>query len=149
MPSAAFTSLRLPPPATAGRRVLVVDDDPATRELFRAVLHRANFRVHVADSGRTALRLVADWKPDVVTLDLAMPIVDGFAVIDWFRALPSPPPIVVVSGGTYPEEMLSFGRPVVAFLPKPLHPDDLVAACDRALCRPQVPGRQSASRDID
>jgi CheY-like chemotaxis protein len=119
-----------------GRRVLIVDDDGGVRELFRAVLRRADFVVDVADSAAAALRRLVDSAPDVMTLDLAMPAIDGFTVIDRVRALPSPPPIVVVSGGAYPEEMLSFGRPVVAYLSKPLLPCDLVAACERALSRP-------------
>lgn len=120
-----------------GRRVLVVDDDRAIRELFGAVLRRADFHVAVAERAAIALRSITDSKPDVVILDLAMPRVDGFAVIACLRALPSPPPVVVVSGAAYPEEMLSFGRPVVAFLAKPVHPGDLVVACERALSRPR------------
>jgi CheY-like chemotaxis protein len=116
-----------------GPRVLVVDDDGAIRELFRTVLRRANFVVDVAESGAAALRQLEESAPDLVTLDLAMPDMDGFAVIDRLRALPSPPPIVVVSGKAHSREMLCFTRPVVACLPKPLHPGDLVAACKRAL----------------
>jgi two-component system OmpR family response regulator len=118
------------------RHVLIVDDDPAIRELFRTVLRRAGFVARLADSGRTAMRMVADYQPDVVTLDLAMPGEDGFAVIDRLRALPNAPAVVVVSGAAYPDEALALGTPVVAVLTKPLHPEDLVAACHRALRRP-------------
>jgi CheY-like chemotaxis protein len=103
MPTAAPALLTTSTAHPQGRRVLVVDDDRAIRDLFRAVLRRADFIVEVADSGTAALRRVAESGPDVVTLDLAMPGVDGFAVIDRIRALSSPPPIVVVSGGAYPE----------------------------------------------
>src|SRR4051812_43076193 len=123
------------PPSTgnpSGRRVLVVDDDQAIRKMFSAALRRADFLVEVADNGRTALRSIADVRPDVVTLDLKMPGLDGFAVLDRLRSMDAPPAVVVVSGGD-PDEMLSFGRPVIAVLSKPLHPHDLVAACERAL----------------
>src|SRR6185369_14560239 len=116
----------LRPPLARRRRVLIVYDDGGVRELFRAVLRRADFTVEVADSAAAALRRLVDSAPDVMTLDLAMPGTDGFTLIHRVRALPSPPPIVVVSGGMYPEEMLSFGRPVVAYLEKPLLPGDLV-----------------------
>jgi CheY-like chemotaxis protein len=129
-------------PAQGGRRVLVVDDDPAIRDLFGLCLRRAEFVVDLATSGEEALRCVADIRPDVMTLDLGMPDIDGFAIIDRLRALPMSPPIVVVSGHVYVEETFVFGKPVVALLSKPLQPGDLVAACERALTptRPRDPG---------
>jgi CheY-like chemotaxis protein len=128
--------------ARPGRRVLVVDDDPAICDLFGICLRRAEFVVDLATSGEAALRCVADAKPDVMTLDLAMPDIDGFAIIDRLRALPVPPPIVVVSGHVFVEQTFVFGKPVVALLSKPLQPGDLVAACERALgpAGPRDPG---------
>jgi CheY-like chemotaxis protein len=114
------------------RRVLVVDDDPAIRRFFGEVLRRAGFSVDVADGGATALQQVGDSRPDLVTLDLAMPGIDGLAVIQELRGLTSPPPVVVVSGAAN-AEAIPLGHPVVALLSKPLLPSDLVAACERAL----------------
>jgi len=149
MPTAATAFLPVPTTTPQGRRILVVDDDPTIRELFRAVLRRADFSVEVAESGVMALRRMAEVPPDVVTLDLAMPGMDGFTVVDRLRAMPCPPPIVVVSGAAYEEEVLSFGCPVVAFLAKPLHPADLVVACERALSRPRGPSRKEDPHDVD
>jgi CheY-like chemotaxis protein len=124
-----------------GRRILVVDDDPAVRDLFRVILHHARFSVEVADSGTAALHRLAKFRPDAITLDLAMPGVDGFSVLDWLRALPSAPPVVIVTGAAYPEEVMSLGPPVVGILIKPPHPGELIAACERALAgSPTSPG---------
>ena len=70
-------------------RVLVVDDDPAARELVHAVLEPEGFEVSSADGGAAGLRAIRDRPPDLVVLDLLMPDVDGFAVIDELRADPA------------------------------------------------------------
>lgn len=62
-------------------RALVVDDDPAIRTLVRLVLQRAGFEVVTAANGCEAIEAIATGEFDVVTLDLMMPQLDGFAVI--------------------------------------------------------------------
>jgi signal transduction histidine kinase/CheY-like chemotaxis protein len=76
----------------AGRRaprVLVVDDDPSALALASVALEPGGFDVILADGGRAALRSVRGERPDVVVLDLLMPDVDGFAVLDALRADPA------------------------------------------------------------
>jgi CheY-like chemotaxis protein/anti-sigma regulatory factor (Ser/Thr protein kinase) len=69
---------------TAGRRtcVLVVDDEPANRAWLKKVLEPAGFEVSLASTGREAIELAKSGKPDVVVLDLSLPDVDGFKVVD-------------------------------------------------------------------
>jgi signal transduction histidine kinase/CheY-like chemotaxis protein len=62
--------------------VLVVDDEAANRELLKQVLESAGFRVIIAGGGREAIELARSQKPDVVMLDLLMPDVDGFDVLE-------------------------------------------------------------------
>jgi PAS domain S-box-containing protein len=66
-----------------GRRtcVLVVDDEPSNREWARHVLEPAGFDVTLASGGREAIELARSQKPDVVMLDLRMPEIDGFQVV--------------------------------------------------------------------
>jgi two-component system OmpR family response regulator len=119
-----------------GRRALVVDDDQQIRHLFSAVLRRAGFDVEVAPDGMSAMSRIATLRPDVVTLDLILPGMDGFAVINRLRELSNAPPIVIVSGAVHrTETQRPISDPVVAFLAKPLRPGDLVAACESALRR--------------
>lgn len=62
------------------QRVLIVDDDPAIRKVAELSLSRvANWDVLAADSGARALAMVADYKPDVILLDVMMPGMDGTA----------------------------------------------------------------------
>src|SRR4051812_9067432 len=77
---------------------LVVDDDPQIRELFGIILRRAGFNVDVAYRGSVALEKIKGQRPDLVTIDVAMPDMDGFAMIDRLGELPDSPPVLVVSG---------------------------------------------------
>ncbi|APB35185.1 Signal transduction histidine kinase [Gloeomargarita lithophora Alchichica-D10] len=70
---------------TQGQRVLVVEDDPDTREMLERVLHKQGWQVQTAANGRLALEALADNPPDVILLDLMMPEVDGFAVVEQLR----------------------------------------------------------------
>ncbi|MCP5366634.1 MAG: response regulator [Hyphomicrobiales bacterium] len=66
--------------------VLVVDDTTTNRELIAVTLSGAGWRVLEADSGRVALEMLSEHQPDVVILDLIMPEMDGFEVIERMRA---------------------------------------------------------------
>jgi signal transduction histidine kinase/CheY-like chemotaxis protein len=73
-------------PGSGEFRVLVVDDLPANRELLTGVLEPAGFKVIVADGGEQGIRLAKTSNPDLVLLDLMMPGVNGFDVVDALRA---------------------------------------------------------------
>ena len=70
-------------------RILVIDDEPSALALVRATLEPAGFAVAGADGGRAGLDAVRRECPDLVVLDLLMPDMDGFAVIDELRADPA------------------------------------------------------------
>lgn len=84
---------------TTHPRVLVVDDDAEISEMVRLVLEDQGCEVAAAEHGRAALdQIHAGWKPDVILLDMRMPIMDGRAFVATYRAEPPPhAPIVVVS----------------------------------------------------
>ena len=79
--------------------VLVVDDDPAVRDRLRAMLTREGWAVSDAENGRVALRRVAEARPSLVLLDLAMPELDGFGFLKELRSRPEwqTIPVVVVT----------------------------------------------------
>ncbi|ADO68669.1 chemotaxis-specific protein-glutamate methyltransferase CheB [Stigmatella aurantiaca] len=80
-------------------RVLVVDDSAFARKVLRQVLTAAQ-GVQVVDTARDgldALEKISELRPDVVTLDLLMPHLDGLGVLKALAAMPSPPRVVVVS----------------------------------------------------
>jgi len=66
--------------------VLVVDDEPANRTLLTEALEPAGFTVMTASGGRDAIKIAKRSKPDLVLLDLLMPDVNGFDVVEALRA---------------------------------------------------------------
>jgi len=71
-----------------GLRVLVVDDEPETREIISTVITRTGGEVKACTSANEALSKLADWKPDVILSDIAMPDEDGYSFIKHVRTLP-------------------------------------------------------------
>jgi signal transduction histidine kinase len=65
----------------AGSCVLVIDDDPAQRELIKRFLHKEGFDVRTAARGEAGLRLARQLKPSAITLDVIMPGMDGWSVL--------------------------------------------------------------------
>ena len=80
----------------AGGHALVVDDDPSARDLLRIALERAGWTVDEAADGRQGLDRVAARRPDVILLDLTMPVMDGFEFARLLREDATLPPIPIV-----------------------------------------------------
>ena len=70
------------------KRVLVVDDKAASRELIRTVLENAGYTVTEAGDGLEAVRVAQRVEPDLILLDLQMPALDGFGALEQLRADP-------------------------------------------------------------
>ena len=70
----------------AGKRVLVVDDDPDIRELLFTALEDEGFEVVPAGNGQEALAIIKTFRPDVIVLDLMMPVMDGWQFAAELRA---------------------------------------------------------------
>jgi CheY-like chemotaxis protein len=88
------------------RRVLVVDDNRPSRELIVDILRPLGLEVAEAQDGAAALAAARDMRPDLVLLDLAMPGMDGFAVLNELRRDPgcATTPVVAVTANAMPGE---------------------------------------------
>jgi DNA-binding response OmpR family regulator len=115
-------------------RALVVDDSAVIRELIAVNLELEGFDVVCAADGLTALRLAAELRPDVVTLDVQMPRLSGLDTVRRLRADPATAqlPVVIVSGRFLPDDVAR-GRDAGAddYLAKPFEPADLVRTVRR------------------
>jgi CheY-like chemotaxis protein len=69
-----------------GKRALVVDDEPALRQLLERLLVRRGFAVDVAEDGKTAAELIDRCMYDVIFSDVQMPAMSGTAFLEWMRA---------------------------------------------------------------
>lgn len=115
------------------RRLLVVDDEQAVLDLMRHVLQEAGFEVETAGGGRAAIDRIGAGRPDLVTLDLSMPDIDGWGVLAHLRRVPSPPPVVVITG--HPESVGPVGvmSAVAGYVVKPFSPGDVLRTCKKIL----------------
>lgn len=110
------------------KRVLVVDDDAVTRELLLAALQRYALTIDVACDGREALALVKEHQYAVILLDLLMPVLDGFGVLDGLGPDGTPPPVVLVITGADRGEIAKLNpRRVHGIIRKPFDRDELAA----------------------
>jgi CheY-like chemotaxis protein len=112
--------------------VLIVEDDPSTRDLYRQALAAAGYSVTAVSDGLDALRKIETDTPDVVVLDLILPRVAGLDVYYEMRAMPSTRtiPVVVVTGADV-DGLEAAG--IELLLRKPIYPDLLVAAVEQLL----------------
>ncbi len=80
------------------KRILIVDDDATIRELLGSVLRRRDLMVDEAQDGQQALDLLKENSYSVVLLDLLMPKIDGFGVIEKLGSAISTPVVLVITG---------------------------------------------------
>jgi len=79
-------------------RILVVDDDDSIRQFIGMALGDAGYEVVLAEHGRAALLAVEQAPPDLILLDMRMPVMDGWAFASAYRQLPPPhAPVVVLT----------------------------------------------------
>jgi len=100
--------------------VLVVDDDPGVRELLSRTLSKDGFRVETAADGAAALRRARELRPDVITLDVLMPGMDGWAVLSALKSDADLAGIPVVMLTVVDEKPLGFALGVAEYLTKPI-----------------------------
>jgi CheY-like chemotaxis protein len=122
-------------------RVLTIDDQPDTLELITLALGRYGAEVRTSDSATAALRMVAEWKPDVVVSDIGLPEMDGYDFMRRLRELEGDGkriPAIAVTGyaGALDEsKALSAGYEV--HLSKPIELNELATAIARVSRRIQ------------
>ena len=121
-------------PTSAWRRVLLVEDDPQLRELYRGALRAAGYAVAAVEDGTDALRQLEQSTPALVVLDLALPRLDGRDVNRELKARPETRniPVVVVTGADIsPDDAKDFA----CVCRKPCDAERLVEVVDQCLRR--------------
>jgi len=127
-------------------KVLIAKDNPVNRELLRELLELLGYTVLEACDGQEALRIIEQSQPELLLLDIGMPVMDGFAVIRRIRENPRLAKLPVVAVTAYAmrgdqERILNSGFD--GYLSKPINPSSLIQELDRLLDR----GVQSANQD--
>jgi signal transduction histidine kinase/CheY-like chemotaxis protein len=111
--------------------VLVVDDDPATRELILRGLRKEGFRVLAASSGEEAIRLARQQHPDAISLDVLMPGMDGWTVLRTLKGDPLTASIPVVMVSMLDDRDIGYALGAAEYLTKPFDREKLVLALRR------------------
>ncbi|MET8033125.1 response regulator [Streptomyces sp. NPDC005345] len=126
----------------ASGRVLVVDDNKVIRQLIRVNLELEGLEVVTAADGAECLDVVHQVRPDVVTLDVVMPRLDGLRTAARLRADPRTRnlPLAIVSACTQYEVESGLDVGVDAFLAKPFEPSELVRLVKQLVERGQAIG---------
>jgi len=140
----SFKSVDLP--VGGETRVLVIDDDPTARDLLQRCLQTEGFRVIGAPGGAEGLRLARALRPDVVTLDVMMPGLDGWAVLSQFKADPEVADIPVIMLSIVDDRSLGHALGAADYLTKPIDRTRLLAALGRYR---REGGANSVSVDAD
>ncbi|MBV9580448.1 MAG: response regulator transcription factor [Chloroflexi bacterium] len=120
----------------AGDRILVVDDDDNIRQIVQLCLSGEGYRVEEAANGEMALEMLHDFDPELILLDLRMPVMDGWEFARRYRTLPGPhaPIVAFVAALNVQEECGDLQT--AAIVSKPFDLDDLLGAVRAQL--PQV-----------
>jgi CheY-like chemotaxis protein len=119
-----------------GNLVLVIDDDAAARDLMNRNLTRAGLRAALASSGEEGLKLARELKPKVITLDVLMPGMDGWAVLQELKSDPELADIPVVMATMVADRSLGYSLGASDYLMKPVTRERLQTALAKYKCDP-------------
>lgn len=116
-----------------GKNVLIVDDEPIQLESLKEMITLYGYNVETVQSGDAAITLLKNYTFDILLLDLNMPGVSGFDVIDYVTANHVPCKVVVVSGeASFESARMALQRGAYDFLKKPYLPDELLTTMKNA-----------------
>ena len=120
-------------------RVLIVDDEPDILLMLRVNLESEGFTTALAGDGETALRRIEEERPDVVLLDVMMPVLDGWGVLAGLHRMDPRPRILVLSAKSGGRDMAkAYELGADQYITKPFDPDELIAAIDEILALDQA-----------
>jgi two-component system, cell cycle response regulator DivK len=112
------------------KRILVVEDQPDSRQIIRDMLAATDYEIIEAENGEEALAAIAKQRPDLILMDVQMPIMDGYAATRRIKAdaaLQSIPIIAVTSYALSGEEKKARAAGCDDYVPKPFSPRQLLA----------------------
>jgi len=131
-------------------RVLVIDDDDDIRALVVTLLTRAGVTVRHAPNGRDGLREFHAWRPDLVVLDVSMPELDGWNVLDRIRDMSSVPVLMLTARADELERVRGLQAGADDYVVKPFGKQELVARVQALLRRAsQSPPQEEQERYAD
>ena len=129
------------------KTILIIDDDRELVDGLRAVLERQGFRVLQAHDGHQGKNTIYNAKPDLVILDMMMPRMGGYPVLEHFKDKPDAPPMIMITANEGSRHKLyAEYLGVVNYIRKPFATEKLVEAVHKALppAGPDTPAEATA-----
>lgn len=124
--------------------ILVVDDDREIRDLLSRFLVKHGLRVQTAADGREMARALADWKIDLVVLDLMLPGEDGLTLCRKLRAQSDVPVVMLTAMGEETDRIVGLEMGADDYVAKPFNPRELLARIKAVLRRAGTPRTEAA-----
>jgi DNA-binding response OmpR family regulator len=123
------------PGGTLGSRglCLIIEDDRDIRDLLTLILTRMGFEVHAVGNGVEGVAAAWEHHPDLITVDLNLPDMDGLDVARYIQARSEAPMLFITARAEFEDEMAGMASGAAAYLTKPFHPRQLTAAVNQ-LC---------------
>ncbi len=128
--------------------ILVVDDEPKYLRLMEANLLSEEFQVLKASNGQEAVNIVVDNRPDLVLLDVMMPVLDGFGACERIREFSNIPIIIVTARGNENDRVQGLNLGADDYIVKPFSATELLARVRAVLRRTQTSGATFQQSDF-
>ncbi|MEH7343094.1 response regulator transcription factor [Bacillus sp. JJ1532] len=124
---------------TTNGKILIIEDEQSIRKLIAFNLQRSNFEVMEAGEGKLALKLVEEYNPSLVILDLMLPDMDGFEICTTIREKNPQLPIIILSArGQDMDKIMGLELGADDYIVKPFNPLELVARIRTVLRRTEI-----------
>jgi two-component system cell cycle response regulator DivK len=118
------------------KRILVVEGQPDNRQIIRDMLAPTDFEITEAEDGEQALAAIAKQRPDLILMDVQMPIMDGYTATRRIKADPALRSITIIAVTSYAlngEEKIARAAGCDDYVPKPFSPRQLLAKIRQCL----------------
>ena len=132
--------------------ILIIDDQPTNLQMLGTVLRHTNYEIVFASSGKVGLKRFMAVKPDLILLDIRMPEMDGWQVIDELKSNRSTKdiPVIFLSGMTDEDDVnRCFEKGAVDYIAKPFKMVELLARVNTHLVSATLMIRSSTKRSFD
>lgn len=132
--------------------ILVIEDDPAYRNMMETILQMEGFEVQSASDGSSGLDMIMNKRPDLILCDIMMPGIDGHTVLQAVRennSLAEIPLIFVTALGERTDVRRGMSAGADDYLPKPFSADELLAAVTGRMRRLEIFNQQNAAEVTD
>jgi DNA-binding response OmpR family regulator len=128
-------------------RVAVIDDEPRIRELLELTLGHHGYAVRTANDGPSGLDMVKEWEPDLIVLDVMMPMISGIELLPMLRRVTDAPVIMLSARGEVETKVEGLSHGADDYLSKPFEMQELIAHIDAKLRRPHLENRNVIAYD--